>query len=127
MGFMPTIAKQLGYSLTTYGATMMFISLISTVWAPVTGMIVDKFHVKKILFMTILLTLGVGAFLLLFVPRIPLDVIAEIKCYRFGNATLTVFAEDDLQYLKMIEADVTELDSHRQSITCRVRNTFQYR
>ncbi|KAL4082827.1 hypothetical protein QTP88_029483 [Uroleucon formosanum] len=95
VGFLPTIAKQLGYSLTTYGASMTFMSAISTIFVPLSGVIVDKFRIKKSLFLVSILGLGVVSALFLFVPKAPLDVaITELKCDA-QTTTMTILKENN--------------------------------
>lgn len=80
MGFMPTIARQLGYSKTTYGTMIMVIGITAMIMAPTIGMVVDKFRVKKIIFLTCLMLMGLVSYLLNFVPKAPLNAIVELKC-----------------------------------------------
>lgn len=77
---MPTIARHLGYSKTTYGTMMMTVSLMIMILVPTTGIIVDRFRVKKTLFLTFLLFMGVISYLIMFVPKAPLEAIVELEC-----------------------------------------------
>ncbi|XP_060873291.1 major facilitator superfamily domain-containing protein 6-like protein B [Metopolophium dirhodum] len=80
IGFLPTIAKQLGYSITTYGVAMTFISMIKIVISPVAGIIVDTFRVKRTSFFTMTLLLVVISIVFMFVPKVPLEIGVEMKC-----------------------------------------------
>ncbi|CAI6371733.1 unnamed protein product [Macrosiphum euphorbiae] len=94
-GFLPTIARQLGYSMTTYGAAMMFMSVISMVVVPLSGVIVDKFRIKKRLFLVSIFGIGVVSILFLFVPKAPLDLAKiELKCDA-QTTTMTVENENN--------------------------------
>lgn len=96
IGFLPTIARQLGYSLTTYGVTMTFMSVVSTIAVPFCGVIVDKFRIKKILFLITIFGIGMVSLLFLFVPKVPLDVdTTELKCD--AETIFTIFNENNLQ------------------------------
>lgn len=123
VGFLPTIAKQLGYSLTTYGASMTFMSVVSTILVPLSGVIVDKFRIKKTLFLVVILGMGVVALLFLFVPKAPLDLaITELKCDA-KTTSMTVFNENNnLQTTNNItHYTVANHNSSDDLITCKVR------
>ncbi|XP_060873608.1 LOW QUALITY PROTEIN: major facilitator superfamily domain-containing protein 6-like protein A [Metopolophium dirhodum] len=95
IGFLPTIARQLGYSMTTYGATMTFMSVISMVLVPLSGVIVDRFRIKKRLFLVSMFGIGVVSLLFSFVPKAPLDVAKiELKCDA-QTTTMTVVNENN--------------------------------
>ncbi|XP_026804922.1 major facilitator superfamily domain-containing protein 6-like isoform X1 [Rhopalosiphum maidis] len=102
IGFLPTIAKQLGYSITTYGVTMTFMSIISMVLSPAAGIIVDRFRVKKILFFIVTLLIGVISFFFIFVPKVPLEVGVEMKC--------------DSEIILIVHADNVQQNTHNTSI-----------
>ncbi|CAI6371703.1 unnamed protein product [Macrosiphum euphorbiae] len=94
-GFLPTIARQLGYSMTTYGAAMTFMSMISMVVVPLSGVIVDKFRIKKKLFLVSIFGIGVVSILFLFVPKVPLELAKiELKCDA-QTTTMTVVNENN--------------------------------
>lgn len=123
VGFLPTIAKQLGYSLTTYGASMTFMSAISTIFVPLSGVIVDKFRIKKSLFLVSILGLGVVSALFLFVPKAPLDVaITELKCDA-QTTTMTILKENNnLQSNSNVTYyTIANHTSGDELITCKVR------
>ncbi|XP_022179018.1 major facilitator superfamily domain-containing protein 6-like [Myzus persicae] len=122
VGFLPTIAKQLGYSLTTYGASMTFMSVVSTILVPLSGVIVDKFRIKKTLFLVVILGMGVVALLFLFVPKAPLDLaITELKCDA-KTTSMTVFNENNnLQTTNNItHYTVANHNSSDDLITCKL-------
>lgn len=102
IGFLPTIAKQLGYSIATYGVVMTFMSMISMVMAPLAGIIVDRFRVKKTLFFTVTLLLGVISFFFMFVPKVPLEMAVEIKC--------------EPEIILIVRADAVRQNAHNTSI-----------
>ncbi|VVC36469.1 Major facilitator superfamily domain,Major facilitator superfamily associated domain [Cinara cedri] len=104
LGFLPTYVRQLGYSVTTYGVIMTFMTFITMPLCPAVGMIVDKFRVKKLLFLTTLFGMGLMVVLFMLVPKLPVDTaaVAELTCdrktgklaVRAGKET-TIFAEND--------------------------------
>ncbi|KAL5233970.1 hypothetical protein ACI65C_001380 [Semiaphis heraclei] len=92
--FLPTIAKQLGYSTVVVGTIYSILPILSLIIKPIIGAIVDQFRVKKLIFLTFILLSGLTAFSLMFVPSIPLDSSVELNC---NSATyLNVCPEDDL-------------------------------
>ncbi|VVC36466.1 Major facilitator superfamily domain,Major facilitator superfamily associated domain [Cinara cedri] len=94
IGFLPTFARQLGYSFTIYGVSMTIIYLSSTVWTMLVGVLVDKFRVKKKLFTAVLLGMGVASAFFMLVPKVPLDAVVELKCLSETVLTAT-FASND--------------------------------
>lgn len=92
LSFGSTYAKQLGYSKITVGYIMMCLFILSMLTKPIVGAIVDKFHIKKRIFLAFIFFTGTSAFLLMFVPELPLEYSTELDC----NATTTVkiFTED---------------------------------
>lgn len=78
--FLPTIAKQLGYSTAVYGVVYCILPILSLIVKPIVGAIVDQFRVKKIIFLTFILLSGLTGFALMFVPEIPLETTAELHC-----------------------------------------------
>lgn len=118
VGFLSTIAKQLGYSLTTYGAIMMVNSIVSTLWTPTVGIIVDKFRVKKLLFFAATFLIGIFAIFFLFVPKIPLDAAVELTCHT--KTVLTVYTEN--VFLPKTQSDETNSVTYKSDefTTCQV-------
>lgn len=86
LSFGSTYAKQLGYSKITVGYIMMCLFILSMLTKPIVGAVVDKFHIKKRIFLAFIFFTGMSAFLLMFVPELPLEYSTELDC----NATTTV-------------------------------------
>jgi len=121
IGFLPTIAKQLGYSITTYGASMTFMSVISTILVPMSGIIVDKFRIKKTLFLMAIFGVGVVSVFFLFVPKAPLDVtITELKCDT-ETTIMTVLNENNNFQMTSNITDYIDTNQSDELITCKVR------
>lgn len=92
--FLPTIAKQLGYSTIVVGTIYSILPILSLITKPIIGAIVDQFRVKKLMFLAFILLSGLTAFSLMFVPAIPLDTTVELNC---NSATyLNVCPEENL-------------------------------
>lgn len=81
LSFLPTIAKQLGYSTIIVGTIYCFLPILSLIAKPIVGAIVDQFRVKKTIFLTLILLSALTSFSLMFVPEIPLESIADLNCH----------------------------------------------
>lgn len=79
--FLPTIAKQLGYSTIVVGTIYSILPILSLIIKPIVGAIVDQFRVKKLIFLTFILLSGLTAFSLMFVPELPFNTTVEFNCH----------------------------------------------
>lgn len=118
IGFLPTIAKQLGYSMTTYGATMTVMSMISMILTPLCAIVVDKFHMNKILFLTSVLGMGVSSGLFIIIPKVPLDRVVEFQ-WDANKTTFIVSAENNQRTSNDIISEI-RINSV-ESINCKVK------
>ncbi|XP_050432853.1 uncharacterized protein LOC126840886 isoform X3 [Adelges cooleyi] len=82
--FLPTIAKQMGYSMSIYGTMITCALIITMIASPIFGYLVDKYRIRKLVFSTGVLVFGIFGFLMTFVPAIPLETNSELRC---GNNT----------------------------------------
>lgn len=85
--------------------------------APVAGIIVDKFRVKKILFFTVMLLMGVVSFFLIFVPKVPLENAVEIKC----DSEITFVVHTDNVQQNTNNASIFNDETTDEFMTCKVR------
>lgn len=79
-GFLPTQARQLGYSVTTFGAVMTIMSMISTVVVPLCGIAAERFYKRKLFYFVSVLLVGLSSFLFVFVPKVPLKTVVKLQC-----------------------------------------------
>lgn len=114
IGFLPTIVRQLGYSITTYGIVMTFMSMISMIIIPLSGMFVDKFPVKKAFYFTMTLLMAVFSFFFMFIPKVPLEIVVEMKC---ESEIIMIVRYDTVQQNMSIFND----KNNDELITCKVR------
>jgi len=121
IGFLPTIVKQLGYSITTYGIVMTLMSIISMIMAPLSGMFVDKFPVKKAFYFTMTLLMAVFSFFFMFIPKAPLEMGVEMKC---ESEIIMIVRSDTVQQNMSIFND----KNNDELIRCKVRlnNMIKY-
>lgn len=84
-------------------------------FTPIAGILVDRFHVKKILFVSGIFGMGLVSFLFMFVPKVPVDSAVELKCD--SKTIFTVPADKGFKSLNttFVGHDIDEL------ITCKVR------
>ncbi|XP_050443466.1 major facilitator superfamily domain-containing protein 6-A-like isoform X2 [Adelges cooleyi] len=80
VSFLPTIAKQLGYSPMVVGTIYAILPILSLITKPVVGAIVDQYRVKKTVFLIFILISGLISFALMFIPEVPLDTKAQLSC-----------------------------------------------
>lgn len=92
LSFLPTVAKQLGYSTIVVGTIYCILPILSLITKPIVGAIVDQLRVKKILFLTFILITALTSFSLMFIPEIPLESTAELNCHELTY--LNVCPED---------------------------------
>lgn len=120
-GFLPTIAKQLGYSPTTYGNTLTAMSLITMILPLLSGIIVDKFRVKNKMFVTTVLGYGLMVFLFKFVPKLPLDAIVELGCGTNKSEIIMAVVNENNQQTTMIDKIINNLgQDNDELIKCEV-------
>jgi len=82
--------------------------------APLAGVIVDRFRVKKTLFFTMTLLLGVVSFFFMFVPKVPLEMGVEMKC---ESETIMIVHADAAQQ----NTSIFNVENNDELITCKVR------
>jgi len=72
------------------------------VMAPLAGIIVDRFRVKKTLFFMVTLLIGVISFFFMFVPKVPLETGVEMEC--------------ESEIVLIVRADIVQQNTHNNSI-----------
>lgn len=93
LNFGTTYTKQLGYSKLNIGYLMTCVGVLSMLTKPIVGAIVDKFRIKKHMFLVFIFLTGISAFFLMFVPSLSLEVSAELNCDTTAT-TLRIFSND---------------------------------
>lgn len=109
----------MGYSPMLVGYLYTYLSILSFLVKPFTGFIVDKFRVKRIMFLAFIFTSGLTAFALNFIQKLPTENVAILNC----NTTTVLnvcsnvggqLPECDVSLFKFIK-------NNSESITCQVR------
>jgi len=83
--------------------------------SPTTGFIAEKYRIKKLLFLTLTLLIGMNSFLLIFLPKTPLDTIVELKC---DTDMSLIVNTDNIQHINMIQKEMVYTN---KNVTCQVR------
>lgn len=96
---------------------MTVMSMVATIMSPSVGILVDKFCIKKLLFLTTTFLIGVSAVFFLILPKIPIDTTVQFKCD--AKTTLTVYSESVQRNLE----NGTTFNGHNadEMITCQVK------
>lgn len=118
-GFAPTIAKQLGYSPMVVGSVFTYLSMLSFFVKPIIGIIVDKFRVKRIMFLTFVLLCGLTAFSLKFIQKIPTEAVANLSCDTI--TALNVCSNDDNRLSQCDDSLLKLILNSAEPIECQVR------
>lgn len=120
-GFSPTIAKQLGYSPIIVGSFYTYLSILSLLAKPICGIIVDKFPVKRTMFLTFVLLCGISAFALNFIDRLPTEAVVHLSCDT-ATTELNICSNDDKLHLPQCDDSLSKhLKINDDPIKCQVR------
>lgn len=114
-----TYAKQLGYSKVTVGYIMMCLFILSMLVKLFVGAIVDKFPIKKYIFLTLIFTTGVSAFFLMYVPRLSLETSTELDCDA-SEATLKIYHSYDSKMLSRCDKKKLMQENSEMLVNCKV-------
>lgn len=123
LGFLPTIARHLGYSKMTYGTIMMTVSLMIMLLIPIISIIVDKFRVKKTIFLMFLLMFDVMSYLMIFVPKVPMEAIVELECNM--ETVIVINAKNVIPQQRALEKSAFMEKYANELIVCKVSRVQQ--
>lgn len=122
--FLPTIAKQLGYSTFVVGIVYSILPILSLIAKPIVGAVVDQFQVKRTMFLVFIFLSGLSAFSLMYVPEIHLDTNAELDCNT--ETFLNVCPEDKLSLSSKCKGERVMEHKGDGFIPCEVNINFFY-
>lgn len=112
----------MGYSPMSVGYLYTYLSILAFLVKPISGIIVDKFRVKRIMFLSFVLTCGLTAYALNFIQKLPTENVAILSC---NNTTvLDVCSNVDGQLPQCDDGLYKLLTNNFESITCQVRNNL---
>jgi len=127
VAFMPTLAKQLGYSARTVGLIYTFFSVLNVLAKPISGIVVDNFPVKRVVFLSAILSCGLMVVMLNFIQVLPTKNAMHLSCDTNETILYICSFHDDnnaQSSLPKCDKDLSNLlESITVSVTCQVRNT----
>lgn len=78
--FVPTIAKQLGFSSVVVGTIYTILPIMGMIAKPTMGAIADRFHCQKLLFLGFMLLTVISFFSILFIPHVNTEIKSQVHC-----------------------------------------------
>lgn len=101
------------------GYLYTYLSLLALFVKPICGFIVDKFPVKRHIFLTFVLASGIGAFSLIFVEKLPTEAIANLIC---GSTTVLNVCSNKDRILPQCDNSLFKfLKNNSEPVKCQVR------
>lgn len=115
MPFLPTIAKQLGFSGFLVGTIYMILPISGLVAKPLFGAISDKFRIHKLLFLIFQVVVAVSMFAIRFIPEVEKNENVVLTCD--GDAVLEVCPKNRFSD-RVIHNAITE--TLHKNVSCQV-------
>lgn len=113
--FLPTIAKQLGFSGFLVGTIYMILPISGLVAKPLFGAISDKFRIHKLLFLIFQVVVAVSMFAIRFIPEVEKNENVVLTCD--GDAVLEVCPKNRFSD-RVIHNAITE--TLHKNVSCQV-------
>lgn len=108
------------------GSLYTYLSILAFLTKPLCGYIVDKFPVKRILFLTSVFGCGLAAFLFNFVQKLPSETVVNLSCDQ-TTTSLDICAKEEGALLKCVNDDMSKLlRTSAKSIECQVSYVHWY-
>lgn len=105
------------------GYLYTYLSILSFLVKPIIGIIVDKFRVKRIMFLAFVLTCGLTAFALNFIQKLPTETAAILSC---NTTTVLNVCSNVAGQLPECDDSLSKLLTNNSgSITCQVRYNYK--
>lgn len=114
--FIPTLAKELGFSSFIVGIVYTFLPIMGMIAKPSMGALADRFHCQKIIFLLFIVLVMVFFIFIPFIPPLPSDSKANIHCNLDSVVQICSESLSDNCYLKKI----TDFGSENSTIKCTV-------
>ncbi|KAG6800459.1 major facilitator superfamily domain-containing protein 6 [Apis mellifera caucasica] len=115
--FLPTIAKQLGFSGFLVGTIYTILPISGLIAKPLFGALADKFKIHKILFLIFQVIVAIALFTIYFIPEIQNKANVYLTCN--GEATLEMCSKHGFSD-KIIQDVITELHLNKScQVSCK--------
>uniref|UniRef100_A0A1A9WH56 Major facilitator superfamily associated domain-containing protein n=1 Tax=Glossina brevipalpis TaxID=37001 RepID=A0A1A9WH56_9MUSC len=111
--FMPTLAKQLGYSSIVVGTMYTILPIIGMLTKPLVGFLSDRYQRHRLIFISCEILTGVAFFLIMFTPAIH----KQLPVVELHHETITT-----IRYCSSDDCVSTNLKSHfqNQTLNCKL-------
>ncbi|XP_075229085.1 major facilitator superfamily domain-containing protein 6-like isoform X2 [Lycorma delicatula] len=91
--FMPTYAKQLGFSSVLVGTIYTVLPMVGMLSKPLMGALADRFHCHKCLVITLLAVAASSWFCLQFIPEAEGEIIGDFDCH--SESTMSICSPEE--------------------------------
>ncbi|GAB0093197.1 major facilitator superfamily domain-containing protein 6-A [Sergentomyia squamirostris] len=112
--FMPTIARQLGFSTVVVGTVYTILPIMGMLAKPTFGVIADRFQRQKLLFLLFLILTAVGFFAIMFIPPISAESTVQFHCN--GGAADIIHCPRGSEQID--KSAIDKLASYNSSMEC---------
>ncbi|XP_012138010.1 sugar baby transporter isoform X2 [Megachile rotundata] len=113
--FLPTIAKQIGFSGLLVGTIYTILPVSGLIAKPLFGGLADKFKIHKLLFLLFQVVVAVAMFTILFIPKMDRTAVVTLNCD--GEASLEICSKNG--FSTNVISNVISKTVHRNS-SCQV-------
>ncbi|KAL7291114.1 hypothetical protein TKK_0015243 [Trichogramma kaykai] len=117
MQFLPTFAKQLGFSASVFGSIYALLPITGLVAKPLFGGLADRFKLHKQFFIIFQIVLAIAFLVMNFIPELDFNQNATLKCN--GDTFLNICSNSTFEY----KGKDRNTSCH---LTCKVTNFTDY-
>ncbi|XP_073973876.1 sugar baby transporter isoform X3 [Rhodnius prolixus] len=122
--FIPTLAKELGFSSFIVGIVYTFLPIMGMIAKPSMGALADRFHCQKIIFLLFIVLVMVFFIFIPFIPPLPSDSKANIHCNLDSVVQICSESLSDNCYLKKITDFGSENSTIKCTMSCKAEEKF---
>lgn len=108
----------MGYSSKTVGYIFTYLSFVAFIAKPVVGVIVDKFPVKKFMFLAFILGSGLSAFALNYVQKLPTQKPVNLSCNE--TTSLDFRSKNDERVPSFDDSQLKLFKNNTEHVQCQV-------
>jgi len=124
--FIPTLAKQLGFSSVVVGSIYAFLPVMGMFAKPAFGALADRLHCQKAMFICFLVITMISFFGIPWIPPLPATSKAEVHCAHY-NSDIQICSEklQDKCFTERIADKYKANESVQCTMDCAVNQTFR--